>query len=361
MDGYNNFTIEDWLNSEKFQNWIFKNKSNEFWLDYIEQNPSQKENLDQARNILLAIRGDLDIVSPQEVKDRVCDIIDALDTPKNVDSSNYWWKPGWLRVAATFLLIAGLGGVFWKRVIRDAQPYYTNTRSYSSDILDEIVNDTGQPKQVRLPDGSLVVLQSHSRISYLHKFHSDKREVYLLGEAFFDIQKNSKQPFYVYANELVTKVLGTSFNIRAYEEDKEVRVEVKSGRVSVFASNSKEALTNNLSLDGIILTPNQKATFGRKSSEIVRKIVDEPLLLNVPSSNESFSFNRTNAANVFLLLEKSYGVNIDFDEESLSNCTITAELANEPLFEKLNMICAVIESSYESIDGQIIINSKGCK
>ena len=361
MNNYNEFSVEDWLRDAQFQNWVFRNGSDIFWKANIESNPVQKERMEQARKILLSIRGDLDSVTPQEVKVRVSEIIESLDDSRSSVSANSWWKSGWLRVAATILLIAGLGGIFWKSVIRSSNPYYSLTRSQGSGSFDEIVNNTDQAQLVKLSDGSSVILQSKSRISFPHKFNPDKREVYLLGEAFFEIRKNPHQPFYVYTNELITKVLGTSFHVRAYEDDKEVSVVVKTGKVSVFARNAQEAIKNNRSLSGMILTPNQQATLGRSNLEIVRKVVDQPVLLNLSAGNQDFSFKRTAVNTVFQLLEKAYGVDIVFDEDLTANCTITAELGNEPLFEKLNMICAVMEANYESIDGQIIINTKGCK
>ncbi|TDE11097.1 FecR family protein [Dyadobacter psychrotolerans] len=361
MNNYNDFGIEDWLNDAKFQNWVFRRDSDLLWKKYIESNPAQYENMEQARKILLSIKGDLDIVTPQEVKVRVSEIVESLDDSGSSNSVNFWWKPGWLRVAATILLVAGLGGIFWKNVFQNSGPYYTLTKSHASESLDELINDTDQSQLVNLPDGSSVILQSNSRISFPHKFNPEKREVYLLGEAFFEVHKNPHQPFYVYANELITKVLGTSFNVRAYEDDKEVSVVVKTGKVSVFAQNSREAIRDSRSLNGMILTPNQQATLGRRNLQIVRKVVDQPEILNLPADNQNFSFKRKSVASVFELLEKAYGVDIVFDEDLTANCTITAELGNEPLFEKLNMICAVMEANFESIDGQIIINTKGCK
>jgi transmembrane sensor len=361
MNKYNEFAVEDWLTDSKFQNWVFRKDSDLFWKEYIERNPAQREKIEQASKILLSIRGDLDTVTPQEVKIRVSEIIKGLDDSQSTGSPRSWWKSGWLRVAAAILLIAGLGGIFWKNAIRNSNPYYSLTKSHASEPLDEIVNDTDQSRLVKLSDGSAVVLKSKSRISFPHQFNPEKREVYLLGEAFFQIRKNPHQPFYVYANELVTKVLGTSFHVRAYEDDKEVSVVVKTGKVSVFTRNTQETRKNNRSLGGMILTPNQKAILGRVNLEIVRQVVDKPVLLNPPAENQNFSFKRTSVASVFQMLEKAYGVDIVFDEDVTANCTITAELDNESLFEKLNMICAVMEANYESIDGQIIINTKGCK
>ena len=361
MNNYNDFGIKALLEDAKFQNWVYNRESDLFWQEFIEKNPEQRENIEEAKSILLSIRGNLDVVTPQEVTARVSEIMESLADSGKSGSWRFMWKKDWFRVAAAILLIAGFGGIVLMNTLRNSGPYFSLIKSQVPDSLEEIVNDTDQPKLVSLSDGSSIMLQTNSRVSFPRKFNAEKREVYLLGEAFFDVHKNPGQPFYVYANELVTKVLGTSFSIRAYQEDQEVSVIVKTGKVSVFANNATELIENSRSLNGMILMPNQEARLGRANLKIIRKVVDKPVMLNPPVENQNFSFKRTKVSDVFSALEIAYGVHIVFDEELTENCTITADLGEEPLFEKLNMICAVMEASFESIDGQIIINAKGCK
>jgi hypothetical protein len=73
-----------------------------------------------------------------------------------------------------------------------------------------------------------------------------------------------------------------------------------------------------------------------------------------------FEFDDTPVSEVFAVLEKSYSVDIVYDEELMHNCPLTASLTNESLFEKLNIICKAVEARYSLIDGQIVIDSKGC-
>ncbi len=92
-----------------------------------------------------------------------------------------------------------------------------------------------------LPDGSSVELAAGSRISYPNDFGSgNSRDIYLSGEAFFKIARNSGQPFRVFANEIVTKVLGTSFSVRSYEKDTTISVTVRTGKVSVCSQMSPD-------------------------------------------------------------------------------------------------------------------------
>ena len=364
MNNYNDFEVNDWLEDRKFQNWVYRNEQDEFWRQFLKDNTHQESNIEQARGILLTLRGELDTISTEDITSRVAEILKAIPT-QDYQRRTSWIASRWFQIAASLLLITGLGwaAFTYKKSKTNAGPYYTNIQNQQPDLWQEVVNESDKTKLVNLSDGSSVILQTNSRISFPRQFTSGKREIYLLGEAFFEVQKNPEQPFFVYANELVTKVLGTSFSIRAYQKDKVVSVVVKSGKVSVFAHNSPEEkeMTTGRSLKGMVLTPNQQATLGRTNLEIVRTVVEKPALLSIPIENQNFNFKRTPVSEVFLALEKAYGVEIIFDEELDANCTITAALGDEPLFEKLNMIAAAMEATYESIDGQIIINSKGCK
>ena len=89
-------------------------------------------------------------------------------------------------------------------------------------------------KTVHLPDGSTVVLNTSSRLD-----DTKPREVTLIGEGYFDIQKAPGQPFLVHTGKLTTRVLGTTFNIRAYPGDKSIQITVTKGRVQVMNANRK--------------------------------------------------------------------------------------------------------------------------
>jgi hypothetical protein len=96
-----------------------------------------------------------------------------------------------------------------------------------------------------------------------------------------------------------------------------------------------------------------------KSEEVLNKtLVEKPELLS-KKEVVSFDFDNTPVA-VFARLEKAYGVPIVFDEELMKNCFLTAPLGNEPLFDKLKVICKTTGATYEVFDGKIVISSRGC-
>ena len=166
-------------------------------------------------------------------------------------------------IAASLLVLLGLFG--WYTLPTRSKQAVTCQASIATaaNSLSEVVNTSSKPLSIKLPDGSAVSLYPKSRVSYDERVSGIKREVYLLGKANFNVVKNPSRPFYVYANNLVMKVIGTSFTVQAYEGTEQVRVAVRTGKVSVSVpnrggtSNQQEANPTT----GIVLTPNQQVFF----------------------------------------------------------------------------------------------------
>jgi transmembrane sensor len=256
------------------------------------------------------------------------------------------------RFAASVLLLLGLG-IF-------GYNYFSGSFSNISNLngLEVATNSTKQNKLIHLEDGSSIRLSPNAKLSYPKHFTGNKREVYLQGDAFFEIAKNSKKPFYVYTNKLVTKVIGTSFLIKS-SENGQVKVLVQSGKVSVFRKEEiKDGETHKI--DGVVILPNQQLDFDEAKESFSKSVIEKPILL---SKNEllDFNFEDVSANTVLKQIQKAYGISIIYDEEVLKDCPFTADLTDEPLYSKISLLCQAIEANYQTIDGQIVISSKGCK
>jgi transmembrane sensor len=223
----------------------------------------------------------------------------------------------------------------------------------------EITNNTEDNKEVKLEDGTQVILKKNSSISYSANFNVEKREVNLKGEAFFHVKRDPTKPFYVYAHNLVTKVLGTSFIVKAYQSDKNVTVQVKTGKVTVYHNNIGK--NQDPEVKGLIITPNQKATYSKNEESLERTLIDKPTLISPEDVLEDYSYKSTPITKIFSELEKAYGIDIVFNDSEFTNCNITTNLTDQSLFDKLDVICLAIESSYKVVDAQIIIEGSGCK
>jgi transmembrane sensor len=224
----------------------------------------------------------------------------------------------------------------------------------------KVVNSGDVTRKVVLHDGSTIILEPGSEIRYAEKF-GNQREVYLSGDAFFEVTKDASRPFLVYANEITTKVLGTSFRIKANQGEKEIVVAVKTGKVSVFAkSNSNDVLHK--TVQEITLTPNQQAIYKRNEHVVLKKIVEEPqVITGQPTLKDSY----VNEPVVLILkaLSESYGVDIRFDKESLSDCTLTSDIIEgEGLYDQLEIVCNALGGTYKiEHDASIVIEASGCR
>ena len=374
MDQYTNFSVEDFVWDHFFRQWVLAptRESDAAWNKWISQNPQNSFLVEQAKQIVLSLQIKQPELSNQEIDDVVKKTISRINKPlpnrERAESETLdFYKTLTFQIAASVILLIVAG--WWLNSRNDFSKIKRGTAisevlfPASKPVDIEKINTTSHPLLIVLEDSSRITLAPGSKISYPAKFAGSKREVFLNGEAFFDISKNPERPFLVYANELVTKVLGTSFTIKAYNASREVTVEVKTGRVSVFAKSDPD-LNSKISkneLAGVILTPNQKIIFERDQIRMVKTLVEKPQIVLPKAQIPHFEFEDTPTSEVFASIGKAYGIDILYDEELLSGCPLTATLDNQSLHDKLSIICKAVEASYEILDGQIIIHSKGCR
>lgn len=362
MKAYEHYTLEEFITDDDFIQWVKypTEESEAFWLAFMENEPARAATVRKAHYAVQQLA----LVSKQNAPNGEIPIIwtdiegDLNSQSERILSSVHIRWGAWI-AAASLLLAMGFSYYWWNiRVASTSKSVYAKLVSETQSTLKELVNTTSVNRTVPMPDGSKAILKPNSRLSYNESFAGPVREVYLSGEAFFDVRKNPGKPFLVYANGLIIKVLGTSFEVKAYEKDKQVTVMVKTGRVSVFAHQVTK--NQDPETSGLVLTSNQKAIFGKENEHLSRTLVERPTLLLSSRELEQFSFNNAPISQIFAALEKAYGVDIVFDEEVMTNCFLTTSLTNETLFEKLDIICEGLESTYKVVDAQVIISSKGC-
>lgn len=268
------------------------------------------------------------------------------------------WKQVFRWAASILVFLSIAFGVYYNNKYPKTSDNYTKTSDYQIVITKE----GSKQKRITLEDGSIVTLNSGSKIRYPKQFSSSKREVFLTGEAFFEVTKNPAKPFLVYANELIVTVLGTSFNVRAFPNDKKVIVKVRTGRVGVAVAQ-KINDKNTRKVDNLILLPNQQVVFSRQEIKLVKSLIENPILLSANSQTSirhSFVFEAVPASDIFKVIEQAYGVDIVFETELFTNCQFTGNLTDLSLYEKLDIICKSIEANYQILDTKIIVSGEGC-
>lgn len=358
MINYRNYSVEEFATDEKFRQWIL-DPSGElilFWEEWLVQNPDRHNTVNQATELVLGIheRFKYDL-SEESVQAEINALIEIAERSKNRNRLSFLSKPFW-RIAAVITLVSGLGYFYYENQLSKT------TEMISSVSMLEKRNESNKEMTVLLSDGSVATLKKGSSLKFPAKFSGDTRKVFLTGEAFFDVTKNPTKPFLVFANETVTKVLGTSFRIKAPEGANTVMVFVKTGKVSVYPKKEYETLSNqdDREVSGVILHPNQQVVFNKKENRLEKGIIANPDLLSESAVNEELIFDDQPVTDVLRTLEKMYGITIVFDEETLSQCPISTIFKEENLKQRMNAICQAIGATYEVVDGQIILNSKGC-
>jgi transmembrane sensor len=267
----------------------------------------------------------------------------------------------WLKIAATVtaFALAGIGALSLSNVFRSSQTAGQTQSGTAGTVQGEMIsmiNTTDVSQVIKLNDGTEVSLKPKSEIQYPQTFGST-REVYLKGEAFFNVKRDTAHPFVVYSNEVVTRVLGTSFIVKAYEGSKDITVSVKTGRVSVSKNSVQRAKSEK---NEVILIPNQQAVYDRLKDEVVRQLVEKPEIVRPLGEEMAMKYDGVQVVKIFEALEEMYGVTITFDEDVLKNCVLTTTMKEEGLFERIKVICEAIGARYEVQETDILITSEGC-
>ena len=204
----------------------------------------------------------------------------------NTPALSAFKRSPWLRIAASVIAIAG-AALIWFTL--------TGPR--------EVTEITGnmERKTITLPDGSKVYMNQHSRLHYARQLAGAERAVYLEGEAFFEVAPKVARPFVVYASHTQTQVLGTSFDVKAYETFP-VEVSVVTGKVAV--SRKTQSLTAE---NKIVLTPGRKATFSA-DKQPEEQVIAEPNF--IAWKEHRLIFENVRVSDAVKTLEAYYGVHI---------------------------------------------------
>lgn len=266
-------------------------------------------------------------------------------------------NPFKLAAAITAIAVIGLGAILFKQ---KGLPSLQNQTFFSSvSEVKKTFNDTKVVRRVMLQDGSVITLKPNSSIEYPANFSDHDRKILLKGEAFFEVTKDKTRPFIISTSAVTVKVLGTSFNVIAYEGAKEISVAVKTGKVSV--AKSKRIVNQEPASDEVILTPNQEVIYNTAQEYFSKKLVDAPQIILEKPTLFATQYDGAPVVKILSVLEQNYGIDIQYDEEALSNCILTTSMAEEGLYERIQIICKAIGAQYEINDTRITIKSRGCQ
>ena len=261
--GYENYNVEDFIQDKEFNRWIKSPNSDNknFWENWMACHPEKSQSIALAREVLLSVNYQNESPSHEDYEEVLHHILKngskkKYNTRKLNGFQSHFRKQSkvYLGIAASIALMICTLYVFKSEFISSSEEPVA-----VSFITKE--NPKGQRRQIRLPDGTSVHLNAGSQLIYPDKF-DDERKVHLKGEAFFEVTRDTSRPFVISSGDIETTVLGTSFNVRAFQNSNEIQVAVATGRVEV-SKKSKEPKKESL-----ILKPNEMAVFNKEDKSI---------------------------------------------------------------------------------------------
>lgn len=266
------------------------------------------------------------------IDERVTKRINHATRPKRNVGSSLWWQIGSVAVS---LLLATSTIYFWRE---------NNQLGKYGDM--SIVVDKGQKSNLQLPDGTMVYLNSSSQLTYGSNFNGNKREVELVGEAYFEVAKDASSPFIVSVGGLKVNALGTAFNIQAYPDQEIVTTFLSEGSVKVIANSYQTVLK-----PGEVLRYNNAQNAMHKESEVDKRIF-------VGWRQNEMVFDEVPFSEIIRSLERYYNVKFQIKNEALTQLTFTGTLHNSSLQSTLNALEFTSSVCHQQVNDTIVLDLK---
>jgi ferric-dicitrate binding protein FerR (iron transport regulator) len=261
-------------------------------------------------------------------------------SPANTPVIRLKRRNSWIWAAAAVLMFLVVGAIM----------FYV--RREASDALASLVekhNAKGTKSIIQLSDGSKIWLNADSKLKYPEIFKGSAREVYLNGEAFFDVAKSNGHPFIIHLASGTIQVLGTSFNVRAYDSEPVVETSVATGKIA-FIPKYKTAHKKQ---DTVYLAPDHKASYALEAEE---------LRTTATSSSEDKAwtegkllFRGTTMEQIAVELERSFGKKVVFVDEGPKAFVFTGSFENNTLDEIMYYLSITKNFSYKITNTELLI------
>lgn len=249
------------------------------------------------------------------------------------------------RIAAVFVVGLGLLYFLYQKPDRVAEQSRGATDGWVT-----FINAKHKIVPYLLPDSSVVWLHQNAEIRLVQSFQ--KREVRFSGEGFFDVKRDPSRPFVIHTGDLQTKVLGTSFNVRAIPGEGTFKVSVATGSVEVSDVKKKER---------VVLKPEQEVVFEPKSMHLEVQKVQEKATDKELWQSASLVFNDTPMSEVAERLMQTFHVKIGFADDGLADCRLKVDFTDQRLPEILEMIDTLLGSTYRIDGDSITLKGQGCR
>lgn len=366
---YLQYTPEELIQDRQFISWVLRGKNQNQWESFQEENPEFRSTAKKARGIVEILRDKHENISEDEILS-IWKNIDRFDDQQSRRPKQFTFSrmQRYAAILIFALLIGGTAGYYL--IVKEQNPYvFANTlenatgnqprlilsngttvdlikedsriamnadqkividnkqvidmskvNSTDEAKMNEVVIPFGSKSQLVLPDGTKVWLNAGSRMAFPNKFSGKKREVFLEGEAYFEVTHDAELPFFVNTSDISIKVLGTRFNLSAYKSDKQTETVLLEGKVTVKDRSSIGFISKET-----VLSPNQKASFDKENQTI--SVSDEIDAEYAIAWTEGwFKFSQQNLNTVLSKLQRYYNVKFEYDQGFSTADMITGKL-----------------------------------
>lgn len=394
---YLKFTPEELIDDSEFIAWALRGKNQKVWEIFLADHPEFKTTVLEAQRIADMLQDDQDHINDEDILN-IWKNIERFDTITRNRKHREIILRGVLRYAAVLavILAVGGGGFWFSNLNHKTYVYKTNPPSDTgiqsrlilsngttinlekenskialnsdekivlnnekvidlSDIdnpeeskMNEVNIPFGKKSQLLLEDGTKVWLNAGSRMAFPTKFNGKSREIFLEGEAYFEVAHNQNLPFIVNTSNISVKVLGTKFNLSAYKTDILTETVLIEGKVAIKKQSTWGFLSGET-----ILMPNQKASFSSDNQTLTVK--NEPDVESAIAWREGlFKFSHQSVNSVLNQLQRYYNVHFEFSREFKTNDVITGKLDLKESIEKVMVVLADVANIQYRIDGNKI-------
>lgn len=357
--------VTDLLADESFLNYC-KGSSPEdvaFWKTYIIENPDRQSIVEYAKENFIQLFNVLAVADMDEQETRLKNSLNQLDSVPTVDINEFEERKS-KKIIRLLIKITAAAAVLFVAILFTFN--YNNLTKNRT--IKTFVAAYGEKKNIQLPDGTVVILNAGSKIEINESFGVSTRNVYLEGEAFFDVKHNVNLPFIVHTSAMDVKALGTAFNVKAYLNEKITETSLIRGLVEVTLKEANNRV--------MLLYPNQKIewehlmvkTANNPSSMVSQKaplnIVDSLMKKLVPTDDGDIKeiawkenkliFDDDLFGDVAISLERWYGIKIEFKDDTIRNYRFTGTFEKEDLHTMLDFFKESRHFNYKIEPGDIL-------
>ncbi|MEQ6120203.1 FecR domain-containing protein [Reichenbachiella sp. MALMAid0571] len=346
---YKNYTIEDFAQDSYFQKWVRNpdQECEEFWSDWLSDNSNRIFEIDEAAELVRSLSFKESNIAEENIIRLWGNISMNINNENRISHyrKNKKSYSTLLKVAASLIPLFILGYLFYSNLGQDEEMLELSNQV----SIMKKENPNGKKSQFTLPDGTRVFLNSNSRLLYSSQFNEEIiRKVKLKGEAFFMVKRDTLRPFIIESGDLQTQVLGTAFNVRAFDDEDNIFVAVEEGKVRLQNKRKDE------NADFLILEQRDLGVFKKKNQSLKREKLEGSEVFDW--RNGVIHFQKANFKEIRQTLEQWYGVSFVIKRNIDSKKDFTGSYANKPLRTVLDGLQFVYDFDYSIKNKTITIN-----